>query len=118
MCGYTGRLLATLSGRHAKTIVLSFLFLQFVTVFPLVDHITGRLSWLAEVDRRLYALLWNTQGMTALGQVCDACTTSVWSSILLFCTGAFITMITLLLGSGILTHDANNSEEEPESVAT
>jgi hypothetical protein len=118
LCALNGKLLALLCLPHRKSIVFAFGIWQFITVIPFIGYIAAPFSWILEFDRRLYALLWNTQGMTALGQACDVCTSRSWYPLLLFCTGSFITMASLLLGSGVLTEDANNSEVQPRRAAT
>jgi hypothetical protein len=102
------RLIAILQRPHHRALVFALIawqFIPFVLPFRLfrfpIPHFLFT-SWIGEFSLHIHIFLWNTNGMTALHDVCGTCSTLGRYGIVLFTSSAFLTIFTMLFGSGVL----------------
>lgn len=120
-------LLCALSGRfawshrpHGRAMVLMFSAWQLVPVFslPVIGQLASPFSWIFEVASYLNLLLWNTYGLTVLDDACAICTTRSWYGLFLFGTSGLMTLLCLIVGSGVLTERSNGPSVQPTHATT
>jgi hypothetical protein len=114
LCAISARIVALLHRPHERATVFAFAAWQFLPSLPLLGFVAAQLSWIREFGGRLHVLLWNTSGATALDGVCGVCTSPSWYGFLLIVTSALITVISLLVGSGVLEDE---SDVQPKHAA-
>jgi hypothetical protein len=114
LCAISARIVALLHRPHERATVFAFAAWQFLPSLPLLGFVAAQLSWIHEFGGRLHVILWNTSGATALDGVCGVCTSPSWYGFFLIATSALITVISLLVGSGVLEDE---SDVQPKHAA-
>lgn len=98
-CAVNGRILGWLHRSHERTVVFVFAAFQFITVFVPINLVRYQLSWVFQLGGGINAFLWNSYGLLVSFRY------AIFQSVI----SSLLTVITLLLGSGVLRDAANTS---------
>jgi len=119
LCACSARLVARLHRPYERAMVLLFFLSELSALFAILGHLRAPFFWIDAFPGLLNIILWNTGGLTALDSFCPVCTSSVaaYRNFLLG-AGVFLTIVSLLLGSGLLSYSSRNSPMPQKQTAT